>query len=205
MQCEKEILLTCAVTDKLNSDCLLSLKDYDDLRLCKAQTAQGVKQTEVSARCVNERSHVVSEVRVGPRVEKVVVNATKVENEHSVSQVEVDYDYKRRKRSLEFRDTWLPSLVIFLLPSLLFIIVKVLLGVTSISSMVVKHFDFEEVCCLNTLLDMLSITLLSCLIHNWIRLVIRIPRVEIFWKFYFEFLCWIDLDMVIGQRVERLM
>ena len=39
----------------------------------------------------------VSEVRVGPRVEKVVVNATKVENKHSAAQV--DYDYKRRKRS----------------------------------------------------------------------------------------------------------
>jgi hypothetical protein len=201
VQSEKEIWLTCAVTDKLNSDCLLSLKDYDDLRSCKAQTAQGVKQTEVSARCVNERSHVVSEVRVGPRVEKVVVNATKVENEHSAAQV--DYDYKRRKRPLDFRDTWLPSLVIFLLPSLLFIIVKVLLGVTSISCMIVKHFDFEEVCCLNTLLDMLSITLLSCLIHNWIRLVIRIKRVEIFWKLYFNFLCWSDHDMIIGQRTGR--
>ena len=56
VQSEKEIVLTCAVTDKLNSDCLLSSKDYDDLRSCKAQTAQGVKQPGMSAECVNEKS-----------------------------------------------------------------------------------------------------------------------------------------------------
>ena len=107
---------------------------------------------------------------------------------------------------MDFRDTWLPSLVIFLLPSLLFIIVKVHLREihVSISSMVVKHFDFEEVCYWDALLDTLSIILLSRLVHNWIRLVIRIPRVEIFCK-YFNLFCWIDLNVVIGQRVERLM
>ena len=73
----------------------------------------------------------------------------------------------------------------------------------SISSMVVKHVDFEEVCYWDTLLDMLSIFLFSSLIHNWLIHVIRIPRAEIFWK-YFNLLCWIDLDMVIGQRDERL-
>ena len=142
-------------------------------------------------------------MRVDLEVKHVVMNATKVQKEHSAAQV--DYDYKRRKRSVEFRDTWLPFLVIFILSSLLFIIVKVHLREihVSISSMVVKHFDFAEVCYWDTLLDMLSIVLLSSSVHNWCRLVIRIPRVEIFWK-YFNFLGWIDLDMVIGQRDERL-